>query len=292
MELSEITAQEMYEQICHAALPELQSFETRNKSKLFFRHYPAESNLVVILLHGIAEDGKYLFRLAEYLSNNQIAQVYTPDVRGYGESPIRRGDVDYIGQLDDDLADLMNLIKRNHPDMRLVLGGHSIGGASVLRFSGGRYNHLVDAYLFLAPYIPNAPYLRNDNENAQTSVSIPKLILLSILEIVRLRSFHHWKILSVDKPVQVRHGSETLNISFRLIMSRIPKNYQKDIAAITEPSFVLVGEKDELFHSDKIESVFKSNPVITTKIVPNHNHDGILYSLETYKAIGEWLMKL
>ena len=291
MELSEISPEEMYEQICDATLPELQSFETRNKSQLFFRHYPAESHLVVILLHGIAEDGKYLFRLAEYLSINHIAQVYTPDVRGYGESPIRRGDVDYIGQLDDDLADLINLIKTNHPDVRIVLGGHSIGGASVLRFSAGQYHQLVDAFLFLAPYIPNTPYIRNDNENGQTNVSLPKVILLSILEKVRIRRFHDWKVLSIDKPANVQHGSETLSLSFRLIMSRIPKNDQKNIAAITKSSFVLVGEKDELFHTDKIASVFMINPVITTKVVPNHNHDGILYSLETFKEIEDWLTK-
>jgi alpha-beta hydrolase superfamily lysophospholipase len=31
--------------------------------------------------------------------------TYVPDIRGHGGSG-RRGDIDYIGQLDDDLADL------------------------------------------------------------------------------------------------------------------------------------------------------------------------------------------
>jgi non-heme chloroperoxidase len=31
--------------------------------------------------------------------------VYAPDLRGHGSSG-RRGDIDYIGQLDDDLVDL------------------------------------------------------------------------------------------------------------------------------------------------------------------------------------------
>jgi len=35
-------------------------------------------------------------------AKNCIAQVVTPDLRGDGINPDKRGDVDYIGQLDDD----------------------------------------------------------------------------------------------------------------------------------------------------------------------------------------------
>jgi alpha-beta hydrolase superfamily lysophospholipase len=41
------------------------------------------------------------------------ATVYAPHIRGHGESG-RRGDIDYIGQLDDDLADLMAQLMPKH----------------------------------------------------------------------------------------------------------------------------------------------------------------------------------
>ncbi len=78
----EITPQEVYELICKTELPKVQSYNARDGSQLFFRHFPANSNRVVILLHRIAEDRKYLFRFAEYVSSKNLAQVYTPDLRG------------------------------------------------------------------------------------------------------------------------------------------------------------------------------------------------------------------
>lgn len=47
MAQSEISPQEMYELICNAELPEVQAYEARDRSLLYFRHYPAESNNVV-----------------------------------------------------------------------------------------------------------------------------------------------------------------------------------------------------------------------------------------------------
>ena len=289
MNHSEIKPEEMYELICGANLPQQQTYLTRDKSKLYVRHYPSDSNRIFILLHGISEDSKYLFRLAEYVSSNNLAQVYTPDLRGYGIHAERKGDVDYIGQLDDDLADLIRWIKEKNHHAKIVLGGHSIGGGTVLRFAGSQYANLVDAYLFIAPYLhPNAPTNRK-NEGGNSKVSLAKLILLYLFEAVRIRSFHHWNILNVNKSIDIQHGGETLNLSFRLLMSRIPQNYQQNIKTISKPSFVVVGDKDELFYSEKFDSLFSPNQNIVTKVLPNHNHDGILFSSETYKEVETWL---
>jgi non-heme chloroperoxidase len=293
MTQSEINPQEMYKLICKAELPKVRFYEARDKSQLFFRYYPANSNWVVILLHGVAEDGKYLFRFAEYISSKNLAQVYTPDLRGYGMYPKRRGDVDYIGQIDDDLADLIDWIRKDNDNAKIILAGHSFGGASVLRFAGSQYSNEVDAYLFLAPFIhPNAPTIRKSEKGGHTKVSLSKLIFLSLLEKLRIRRFHHWEVLTVNKPVETHHGSETLNLSYRLAMSRIPSKYQEFINHIAKPTLVLVGGSDELFYAEKFETVFIYNQNIHTIILPNYNHDGILFGIETYKEVEEWLMKL
>jgi non-heme chloroperoxidase len=46
--------------------------------------------------------------------------AYALDVRGHGASG-RRGDIDYIGQLDDDLADFMAQIRADHPNAACAL---------------------------------------------------------------------------------------------------------------------------------------------------------------------------
>lgn len=54
-----------------------------------------------------------------------MAHVYTPDLRGHGIAPAKRGDIDYIKQYEDDLADLIKLTKTKHPNSKLIMGGHS-----------------------------------------------------------------------------------------------------------------------------------------------------------------------
>ena len=59
--------------------------------------------------------------IVSYLSEEGIAHIITPDLRGHGFSPERRGDIDYIGQLEDDLADLISELKNDYPNAHIVL---------------------------------------------------------------------------------------------------------------------------------------------------------------------------
>ena len=68
-------------------------------------------------------------------------------------APGRRGDIDYIGQLDDDLADLVALIRRDKPAASLTLIGFSGGGAFTIRIAGGRYGALFDRFILIDPAI-------------------------------------------------------------------------------------------------------------------------------------------
>ena len=87
--------------------------------------------------------------------------MYTPDLRGHGTVPERRGDIDYVDQLEDDAADLIAEIRRMHADKTLIVGGHSSGGGLALRYAGSEYGAEADAYLLLAPFLKyNAPTVR------------------------------------------------------------------------------------------------------------------------------------
>jgi Serine aminopeptidase, S33 len=58
-----------------------------------------------VLIHGTATESSVMNALAKTL-NAAGTTVYAPDLRGHGASG-NRGDIDYIGQLDDDLVDLI-----------------------------------------------------------------------------------------------------------------------------------------------------------------------------------------
>ncbi|WP_153728206.1 hypothetical protein [Salinibacillus xinjiangensis] len=44
----------------HQTLPELESFPLKDNTRMYYRHFPSNTNVVLILVHGIAEDHKYL----------------------------------------------------------------------------------------------------------------------------------------------------------------------------------------------------------------------------------------
>jgi non-heme chloroperoxidase len=84
-----------------------QSYIARDGVSLPLRIYDSAAPANLILLHGSSAHGLYLSRLAVAIADAGVANVYTPDLRGHGAAPLRRGDIDYVDQLEDDLVDLM-----------------------------------------------------------------------------------------------------------------------------------------------------------------------------------------
>lgn len=125
-------------------LPSVSYYSARDGAKLAYRVYPATSaKQAVVLVHGSTAGSSSMHALAEFLQGNGI-DVYALDMRGHGESG-RRGDIEYIGQLEDDLEDFMKQLFINRKDVTLV--GLSSGGGFVLRFAAGSRQQLFDRYV-------------------------------------------------------------------------------------------------------------------------------------------------
>ena len=119
--------------------PPVQRYRARDGAQLAFREFEpatraAQSPVVAIVFHGSAGDSRNVTVLGRALAAAGVP-TFAPDARGQGLSG-RRGDIDYIGQLDDDLADFVSVVRRAYPNARLVLAGHSSGGGFVLRVAG------------------------------------------------------------------------------------------------------------------------------------------------------------
>ena len=123
-------------------LPSPQRYTARDGTALAYRIWPGGGARVAILIHGSTASSRSMNPLAKALAAAG-ATVYAPDMRGHGESG-RRGDIDYLGQLDDDLADFVSTIKPQHPGATFTLIGFSAGGGFTLRIAGGGYGALFD----------------------------------------------------------------------------------------------------------------------------------------------------
>ena len=273
----------------YSSLPKLNRFIARDGTKLPYRYYPAKSNKVLILLHGSGWHSRYFLPLAEFISAEGLAQVYTPDLRGHGTTPEKRGDVDYIGQFEDDLMDLIAIIRKDNPKAMLIVGGHSSGGGLAIRFAGSRYSEQANAYLLIAPFLKyNAPTIR-PNSGGWARPYTGRIIGLTILNNVGIHWFDYLTAIEFNMPEEARDGTETLSYSHRLNTSYAPRNYEKDLRAITQPLLVVVGNEDDAFIADQFEPVISQYTSVQVKLLAGLTHMGVVVRPEIRPVIKKWL---
>ncbi len=273
----------------YKSIPRLITFVAGDGKQLVYRHYPAQSDKVVILLHGSGWHSQYFLPLAKFISSKGLAQVYTPDLRGHGHKPERRGDVDYIGQLEDDLADFIAMIRRDNPKAMFIVGGHSSGGGLAIRFAGSKYGYQANAYMLLSPYLQhNAPTIR-PNSGGWAQPHTGRIIGLTLLNAFGIRWFNNLTVIDFNMPKESRDGTETLSYTYRLNTSYAPRNYKKDLSAITQPLLFVVGSGDEAFYAEQFEPVVSQFTKGKLKLLNGVTHMGVVVGPKVQPVIKEWL---
>jgi alpha-beta hydrolase superfamily lysophospholipase len=293
-QLSEVKGLRFEElRIDYSGIPDLVEFPARDGTRLPYRHYPAQSDVHLVLLHGSGYHSRYLFALAREISAQNAAHVYTPDLRGHGISPARRGDIDYIDQLEDDLSDLFAHIKDSHPDARLVLGGHSSGGGLALRFGGGQYGRKVSGFLLLSPFLGHDAPTTRPNSGGWASPKLPRLVGLSILNSLGIEALNGVVAIEFRMPEEYRDGTETLAYSFRLTTGFSPRDFESDLISIKVPVLVLVGSDDEAFIADQYQpSIAQLAPQAQIRVLDGVSHLGVVLGSASPPHIVNWLSTL
>lgn len=92
---------------------------------------------VVVLVHGLGEHSGRFAPWAQRFVAGGIA-VYALDTHGHGRTTGRRGHTESFGLIFDDIAHLVRRARADHPEARINLYGHSMGGALVLGFAALR----------------------------------------------------------------------------------------------------------------------------------------------------------
>ena len=270
------------------AMPEAESVLMRDNYPLQVRSYRNAEGPLIVMLHGSGWNGLQYAGLAPQM----VGHVLVPDLRGHGAKPGRRGDVEYIGQLEDDLADL--IAAKVQSGQEVVLLGHSSGGGLVVRFAGGRHGKMLDCAVLLAPFLKhNAPTTRR-NSGGWARPLTRRIIGLSMLNGVGVTGLNHLTAIEFNMPKSVLEGPlgdlATTSYSYRLNTSYAPRNdYLKDIRSL--PDFLVVaGEKDEAFVANGYEPLMSGvNGRGLYHSVPDVGHLGIVDAAETSKAVKEFL---
>jgi alpha-beta hydrolase superfamily lysophospholipase len=263
-----------FERVDFGDLPALQTTPARDGTPIAFRVWrenpPApQPPLVAIAIHGSSAMSSSLHPLGKALSAAGIP-VYAPDERGHGRTG-RRGDIDYAGQLDDDLADFVAAISARHPNAKLVLMGFSSGGGFALHAVATPLGKKFARAVLLSPMLGVRSPTFNP-EQAWAKPFIPRIIALQLLDRVGIHAFDHLTTLTFAIPPQ-RADVLTDHYSWLLMRDFATNDYAADLRDASCPLAVLVGQQDELFAADKFAPTIRAiRTDVPVTIIPGINH--------------------
>ena len=175
-------------------LPPIDRFAARDGSQLAYRTYGLGHGSgmgSVVLVHGSSSRSNSMHAIAKGFALNGYV-VYALDMRGHGESGMK-GQIAYVGQLEDDIEDFM---KGSKPTGRKVLVGFSAGGGFALRFAADARRSLFDGFVLLSPFLSQSASTYRPASGGWVSVGILRIFGLLALNCVGVSGLNYLPVTS------------------------------------------------------------------------------------------------
>jgi alpha-beta hydrolase superfamily lysophospholipase len=273
-----------------STMPGVERFHARDGTELAYRHYPAHApatGQIAIVVHGSSGSSVAVHALAKGLAERGV-ETYAPDIRGHGASGTR-GDIVYLGQLEEDLSDFVGEIRKSNPTAPLTLIGHSSGGGFALRVAASPIQSLFVRTVLLAPYLGyDAPSSRQ-NAGGWASPDIPRFLGLTMLR--RLGIVCCESMPTIAFAVGPNTGAILASTySYRLMRNfGSSRDYREDLAAATKPVALFAGAADELMFPDKYGDAVGRRASV--KLIDGVNQMGIVSDPAAVSAIADDVAK-
>lgn len=278
-----------FKSLDYSAMPAIRRYAARDGTALAYRHYPAPPAAIpgavapqrrIVLLHGSSASSRSMHPMAQAL----LAAGYTVDaldVRGHGDSGTR-GQIAYIGQLEDDLADFMRAVPHPGPS---TLIGFSSGAGFALRFAASPQAELFDRYVLLSPFLLQAPSNR-PHGGGWASVGLPRILALTALNKIGITA---WNDLPVTQFALNTEAKTFLTASYSYALATnfgAHLDYAQDIRRAPRAIRLIAGLDDELMFPERYAAVFAdAGRAIPVTLVPAASHIGITLNAPALAAI-------
>ena len=267
-----------------SSMPPLSRFAARDGTDLAYRHYPARgaaAGKIAILVHGSSGSSVAVHALADALAARGI-DTYAPDIRGHGGSGTR-GDVAYLGQLEDDMADLVTMIRSTSSEP-ITLLGHSAGAGFALRLASSEIKDQFAGTILLAPYLGYDAPTNRPQSGGWASADLPRLFAIAMLRRIGIDCCEALPTLAFAVPP---NSAKILapTYSYRLMRNFATRGYKDDLAGVTKPLALIAGADDELMLSDKYaDAIHAVLPSAEVELIAGANHMDVV---STPKAVNE-----
>jgi len=269
-------------------------FTVRDGKRIFAYWFAKQSDNTIIFIHGVGSNAYMYNKTAGLLQEATQAEVYAIDLRGHGQSEGNIGDVDYINQYVDDLADIIRIIHKEKPSGKIIIAGHSMGGGVALRYAMEKQYEQPDGFLLFAPLIGhNSPALpqgeatENITEEPFMKIHIERIIGLSMLNEIDNHDYDSLPVLFFNLPETVPLRKYT----YRANKSMTPDDYVAGLKAVNKPMLVLMGSEDEAFSATETKEAILKNSKGEIEIIDNTSHNGVRHNPQSFTFIKNWFSK-
>lgn len=273
-----------------STLPPMERFQARDGTWLGFRHYAANGSATgrgAIFIHGSSGSSATVNHALTHAMSAHGVETWALDIRGHGGSGTR-GDIGYVGQLEDDLVDFVAEVRKTAPDLPLTLVGHSAGAGFSLRVAATPImQDMFVRTVLLAPYLGYDAPTNRPNSGGWASADIPRFLGLAALRKLGIDCCSQLPVLALA----VRPNMEKILVSTysdRLMRNYATRGYRLDLPAVTHPMTIFGGAEDEMMISDKYAEVVQAiKPSVDVKLLAGINHMGIVTNPKAVNAIAE-----
>jgi alpha-beta hydrolase superfamily lysophospholipase len=268
-------------------MPPLSRFQARDGTELAYRRYlpgVPGTGRIAIVIHGSSGGSPAMHAVSRALAAKGV-EAYAVDMRGHGASGTR-GDVTYIGQLEDDLADLVRQVRRTDAAAPLILIGHSAGGGFALRVAGSPLQNEFARTILLAPYLGyDAPTTMKDAGWA--SPDIPRIVALLALKKMGIECCESLPVVAFATPPNSQ-AFQTSIYSYRLMTNfGAGMDYRHHLAAATKPVTIYAAANDEMMVSANYAGAVKGFARVDVHVIEGIDHMGTVSDAGAAARIAE-----
>jgi len=273
-----------------STMPPLERFQARDGTWIGYRHYtpngPATGHGAIFIHGSSGSSGTVNHALTHAIASRGV-ETWALDIRGHGGSGTR-GDIGYVGQLEDDLVDFVAHLRKTAPDLPLTLIGHSAGAGFSLRVAATPImQDMFVRTVLLAPYLGYDAPTNRPHAGGWAIVDVPRFLGLTALRKLGIDCCSQLPVLALAVPAtSAKYLVSTY--SDRLMRNFATRGYRLDLPATTRPITIFGGADDEMMISDKYaETVQAIKPSVDVKLIDGINHMGIVTHPKAISVIAE-----
>ena len=128
--------------------------KSRDSVDIYISEFRPENtnSKTLIITHGYGEHQGYYHDMASYFVKHGF-NVFTYDLRLYGKSTGKKGDIKSFDLFVSDLNEIISFARGKYPDNQIFLFGHSMGGSITLNYLLKNTDNKITAAVISSPWL-------------------------------------------------------------------------------------------------------------------------------------------